>query len=276
MSSSKKSKQLGDADIGQVRLQARQKLTEFNKLNDIIGVQIFAILGIQARVLYYPLDEDGPWGFTCLGNGKPFIALNTAIDVEKQVFAAAHELYHICFNGKADFIPSSILGEIDEQGKSLEISELKANRFAAEFLVEEGLLKQEMQHYSVIPGKVTVKDILMLANLFFVPYETMVKRLYEVNAITPEESDAFRNRTLEEINNLRRRYSFPMPKPDNRIALDNLPELAVKQFEKNNITYEKLTYLLSMSDLMPADVGIDKPADYIRPSDDELDRIMEE
>lgn len=276
MSSSPISKQLSEADIAQVRQQARQKLVEFSKLNDIIGVQIFAILGIEARVLYYPLGEDGPWGFTCQGTGKPFIALNTAIDVEKQVFAAAHELYHIFFNGKADFIPSSILGEIDEQGNTLEISELKANRFAAEFLVDESLLKQEMQLYSVISGKVTVKDILMLANLFYVPYEMMVKRLCEVNAITSEESDALRDRTLDEISNLRRRYSFPMPKPDNRIALDNLPELAVKQFEKGNITYEKFTYLLHICELTPADVGIDKPADYVRPSDDELDRIMEE
>lgn len=276
MSSIKKGSLLEEPDIAKIRQQARIKLTELSKLNDIIGVQIFAILGLQAHVLYYPLDEDGPWGFTCQGDGKPFIAINTAIAVEKQVFAAAHELYHIWFNGKPDFIPSSVLGEIDEQGVMLDTSEIKANRFAAEFLVEESLLKQEMQHYSIYSGRVAVKDILMLANLFFIPYETMVKRLYEIDAITVIECETFLQQSVESVNNLRRRYSFPIPAADNRIALDTLSDLAVKQFEKKNITYEKLTYLLNMSGLQPEDVGIDKPADYIPPTDDELDSIMEE
>ncbi len=276
MSSVIKSALLEESDIAQIRQLARQKLIELSKLNDIIGVQIFSILGLQAHVLYYPLDEDGPWGFTCQGDGKPFIAINTAIAVEKQVFAAAHELYHIWFNGKSDFIPSSVLGEIDEQGVILDSSELKANRFSAEFLVEEALLKQEMQHYSIFSGRVAIKDILMLANLFFVPYETMVKRLFEINAITVNDCDAFLKQTPECVNNLRRRYSFPIPAADNRIALGTLSDLAVKQFEKKNITFEKLTYLLSISGLQPEDVGIEKPADYIPPTDDELDSIMEE
>lgn len=276
MSDINKRGSLNVEDVAEIRQQARQKLCELNKLNDIIGVQVFALLGLHAHVLYYPLDNDGPWGFTCLGDGKPFIAINTAIAGEKQVFAAAHELYHIWFDNKTDFIPSSVLGEIDEQGITFDIAELKANRFAAEFLVEEGLLRQEMHIYSIIPGKVIEKDILMLANLFSVPYETMVKRLFELDAIPLKDQDMFLSQTSESINNLRRRYSFPMPVADNRIALDALAELAVKQYEKKKITFEKLTYLLSMCGLEPEAVGIPKPLEHVRPSDDELDSIMEE
>ena len=101
-------------------------------------------------------------------------------------------------------------------------------------------------------------------------------RLYEIDAITVIECETFLQQSVESVNNLRRRYSFPIPAADNRIALDTLSDLAVKQFEKKNITYEKLTYLLNMSGLQPEDVGIDKPADYIPPTDDELDSIMEE
>ncbi len=74
---------------------------------------------------------------------------------------------------------------------------------------------------------------------------------------------------------MRRRYSFTVPEADNRIAIDNLVELALATYEKKRISYEKLQYLLSMSDLEPSDVGITKPMGFIPPSDKELDDIME-
>ena len=53
-------------------------------------------------------------------------------------------------------------------------------------------------------------------------------------------------------------------------------ELDVSAYEKRLISYEKLEYLLSISNLKPLDVGIAEPDEFIPPSDDELDDIMEE
>jgi len=133
-----------------------------------------------------------------------------------------------------------------------------------------------MKLYSIIPGKITIKNILTLASLFTVPYKTMVKRLHEVGAISSEERREYLNKSENAINQLRKRYSIPIPETDNRIVLDNLVELAVSSYEKKQITYEKLEYLLSMSNLKPADVGISEPSLFIPPSDDVLDGIMEE
>jgi Zn-dependent peptidase ImmA (M78 family) len=169
-----------------------------------------------------------------------------------------------------------VLGEVDEHGITLDLSELKANRFAAEFLVEEGLLKQEMRTYSITARKVVEKEILLLANLFSVPYETVVQRLYEIDAISGIDKDKLLNEDPEKIDNLRKRYSFPTPKADNRVVLGKLVDLAVQQYEKKRITFEKLTYLLSMCRLKPEEVGVHKPKEYVRPTDDELDSIMEE
>jgi hypothetical protein len=58
--------------------------------------------------------------------------------------------------------------------------------------------------------------------------------------------------------------------------MDNLVELAVTSYERGYITYEKLEYLLGMSELKPEDLGIEKKTAYLFPSDDELDSIMEE
>lgn len=48
---------------------------------------------------------------------------------------AAHELYHIWFDEKAEIVPADIIEE-----SASDRNELKANRFAAEFLVDKDLL----------------------------------------------------------------------------------------------------------------------------------------
>lgn len=283
MSENRKSVRLTEMEIDDIQRQARAKLGECKKTQDIIGQQVFSILSLYARVFYYPLGKEGPWGITYITGTKsnkpgekPFVAINTSIPVDAQVFAAAHELYHIWYDKKAEALSSSILDEFIGQDKQPDISELKANRFAAEFLVDEDLLHSEMKLYSIIPGKITIKNILTLASLFAVPYKTMVKRLYEVGAISKEERSKYLDKCESDIERLRKRFSIPIPETDGRIALDNLVDLAVSSYEKKLISYEKLEYLLSMCGLKPADIGISKPESFILPSDDELDNIMEE
>ncbi len=275
--------QLTSADIAEVQQQALAKLGECRKTQDVIGAQIFSILSLYARVLYYPLGYSGPWGITYMWGmnsdaptEKPFVAINTSIPVDSQVFAAAHELYHIWYDKKAEAIPASILGEADEHGTLMDISELKANRFAAEFLVDEEMLRQEMRLYSITQQKISMKDILQLAALFTVPYRTMVKRLHEVKAIKLEEREQYLSKTESCIEQLRKRYSFSIPDADERIGIDNLVELAAAIYEQKKISYEKLQYLLSMSNLEPSNIGIAEPQGYTPPSDDELSDIMEE
>lgn len=203
---------------------------------------------------------------------KPFVAINTSIPVDAQVFAAAHELYHIWYDKKAEALLPSILDEHVDH----DISELRANRFATEFLMEQDLLHSEMNLYSIIRGRITIKDILTLASLFTVPYKAMVKRLHEVSAIVKEDRSNYLSKSDSTIEQLRKRFSIPKPETDCRIALDNLVDLAVSSYENKLISFEKLEYLLSMSNLEPADIGISKPDAYIPPSDDELDEIMGE
>lgn len=283
MSETKQIVRLSGSEIADIQRQALAKLAECRKTHDVIGTQIFSILGLHARVFYYPLGKLAPWGITYIRgtdsdvpSEKPFVAINTSIPIDAQVFAAAHELYHIWRDKKAEAIPVSILVETDEHGTQLDVSELKANRFAAEFLVDENMLRQEMRIYGITPHKINVKDILQLASLFTVPYKTMVKRLHEIEAITQDECEQHLAKTENSIEQLRKRYSFPVPEADNRIAIDNLVELALAAYEKKRISYEKLEYLLSISDLDPSDVGVAIPRVFVPPSDNELDDIMEE
>ena len=268
--------ELSEIDVNEIKGFAREKLGFCRKGNDIIGSQIFSILSLHARVIYYPLGQNAPWGFTRISGSrndasldKPFVAINSSIPMDCQIFAAAHELYHIWYEQNPDVIPADLL---NSQGQ--EISEKKANRFAAEFLVDEQLLKQELDIYKI--EKCTIKSILQLASLFSVPYRTMVKRLFEISMISSAEADKFLSETEDSIEQYKKRYSIPIINADERVAIDNLVELAVSAYEKELISFEKLEYLLEMSKLTPEDLGIEKKESYLFPSDDELDSIMEE
>lgn len=269
-------KGLNDLEIEEVKSQAREKLGVCRKANDIIGTQIFSILGIYARVIYYPFGVNAPWGFTRISGSrndaeleKPFVAINTSISVPCQVFAAAHELYHIWYEQSPDVLPSDLLEE-DEKGTS----EKKANRFAAEFLIDEIMLRQEMEIYKI--KKVSIKAVLQLAELFTVPYQAMVKRLHETGFIGDDERAKFLAESDESIQQHRKRYAFTTGEADNRIVVDNLADLSVNAYEASLITFEKLEYLLGMCGLKPQDLGISKAFGNEFPSDEELDSIMEE
>lgn len=267
---------LNELEINNIKNLAREKLGLCRKGNDIIGTQVFAILSLYARVIYYPLGKDAPWGFTRISGSKndaslekPFVAINSSIPLDCQVFAAAHELYHIWYEHNPDILPADLLNEQDKK-----ISEKKANRFSAEFLVDELLLKQEIELYMI--KKFTIKSILQLAELFTVPYRTMVKRLREIDAISNTDLNKFLAETEDSVETYKKRYSISSQKSDDRIVMDNLVELAITAYEGGYITYEKLEYLLGMSNLEPEDLGVEKKAAYTFPSDDELDSIMEE
>lgn len=270
--------ELTESELAEVKENAAAKLGICKKQNDIIGQQIFSILSLFARVIYYPLGKDAVWGFTRIKGsadgdkgGKPFVAINSSIPCDCQIFAAAHELYHIWFDNKVDVIPANVIDESTDDR-----NELKANRFAAEFLVDEELLRKELRIYSIDCSKITLKDILRLANLFSVPYKTMVKRLYEIGSIAKQKRSEYLNIEDDVISAARKRYAIAVPEPDNRIAIDNLTDLAVDAYEKKRITFEKLEYLLNLSELTPSDVGIHEKPKSSYPSDSELDDIMED
>lgn len=268
--------ELNEFEIKEIKRCAKSKLGECRKGNDIIGIQIFSILSLYARVIYYPLGENAPWGFTRISGArnnakleKPFVAINTSIPLDCQVFAAAHELYHIWYETNPDVLPSDLLEEKDKT-----INEKKANRFAAEFLVDEMLLKKEVDIYEI--NQFTIKNILQLCELFVVPYRTMVKRLAEVHMISSDALQELLSESEESINKYRKMYSFALREPDERVAMDNLVELAINAYNTGCVTFEKLEHLLGLSNLEPKDFEIEKKSDFIFPPDDELDSLMEE
>ncbi|HPA11466.1 MAG TPA: hypothetical protein PLV73_11680, partial [Treponemataceae bacterium] len=62
----------------------------------------------------------------------------------------------------------------------------------------------------------------------------------------------------------------------NKISLDNLIDNALSAYEQGQISRAKLEYLLSFAKTTPEEMGVPDVERQSRPSDDELDSLMEE
>ena len=267
---------LSDADAQFLEQLARNKLNEYGKLNDVIGAQIFAILGRHARVLYYPLEDDDVWGFVEKTTRGNFVCINTSIEYDKQVFVAAHELYHVLQGSSTEELTLGSSLEIDYAEQSpLSLDELKANRFAAAFLISDSLLLQEMRNLNIPRHGIYAKHVMQLASIFVVPYKTMARRLRELEIIDDPKCNGLLALTQREISITKRRLGILTPIQDNKIVLGNLVEIAMNLYEQSRITSDKLEQILSYSNLSLEDMGI--TLDTFTPlTDAEIDALMED
>lgn len=166
---------------------------QFNSIyngNNIIQDDIFFVLVNYARknqqcldLLRFPTKDDDFCALTCVQKGRIFVYVNSWLPLSKQIFAAAHELYHIwCFIENKDrsvlrkgsFLSAATM---DEDAKSQEDRE--ANAFAGLLLVPSSALREQMQIYGIGREHLGMEEILRLMAIFAVPYKAILMRLCE-------------------------------------------------------------------------------------------------
>ena len=161
----------------------------------IIRDSIFGIAANYARkrelpveILRYPFEDEELWAFTFVKKGILFLCVNSELAMCKQVFAAAHELYHIhCYaeNIDSDTIASgSLLDSKTADDMAMSQEDLEANAFAGLLLMPDSILDEQIKLYGITREKISVDDVLMLMELFALPYKAAVLRLAENHNIT--------------------------------------------------------------------------------------------
>jgi len=236
-----------------------------------IANDIFTILDdLNIFLLEYPIKSDGerPAFSAALmyssENNKElaFLGLNTAHFFDRQIFAIAHELYHYFTK------TGSHLGRLSEDDKN--IIEVKANLFAAEFLLPEDILKsiviEEFKSSSLekIQKKTLLRFIARLHCTWWLPYHSIVKRLKEINAISDKQYEQ-----LYEINerDMDGEYGRLGKAINNEIFIKlnssteeigtsakNI-EYIIRNFEDNIIDEDKFNDTLAIFDKKPEDFG---------------------
>lgn len=158
--------------------------------SNIVQDDIFSILKNYARtkevsleLLRFPVKDEDFCALTCVRKEKIFVYVNSWLPLSNQIFAAAHELYHIwCFIEEKDtsvLRKGSLLNasDMDEDVKNNEDRE--ANAFAGMLLVPSKVLFEQMKIYGISREKQNLEDIIQLMAIFSVPYKAILLRLYE-------------------------------------------------------------------------------------------------
>lgn len=172
-------------------------VTSFNALynkNNIIQDDIFSVLenyvtrhDMPFELLRFPIGDEELCACTFIRQGRMFVMINSAIPLSKQIFAAAHELYHIyCYFEEKNFAllqSGSILESnvIDNEAKKFE--DMEANAFAALLLTPKDRLEEQSDVYNLSYKNISVQVILKIMDIFAVPYKAAVLRLFEEEKI---------------------------------------------------------------------------------------------
>lgn len=153
--------------------------------------------------LRFPINDQELCACTFVRSGRIFVMLNSGIPMSKQIFAAAHELYHVrCFleEDNPELARSgSILNATTIEKGTTEKEEMEANAFAGLLLVPVDALEQQIRIYQIDKSAIEMDDILTLMDIFAVPYKAMVLRLLEEQLISDARARAMLDIPLEEI-----------------------------------------------------------------------------
>ena len=167
--------------------------------NNIIQDDIFSLIENYAKAkemplewIRLPIDDQELCACTFIRGGRIFVMINTKLPYSKQIFAAAHELFHIwCYLDDNDtelIRTGSILDAHTIDTGTTEAEEMEANAFAGVLLVPSDSLNQQMRIFRINNSDPVVDEILTLMDIFAVPYKAMVLRLVEECKISEEKA----------------------------------------------------------------------------------------
>ena len=190
----------------------KKQNNRFNKINDlskqfsgaycgtmILRNSIFGIVENYARkkelfleILRYPFCDDELWAFTFVKKGTIFLCVNSELAMCKQIFAVAHELYHIhCYAENIDncIRNGSLLDSRTVNDVAISQEDLEANAFAGLLLMPDARMQDQMLLFDLHGTNIKFDDILTLMELFALPYKAVILRLFEGQIITEDEAN---------------------------------------------------------------------------------------
>lgn len=186
--------------------QALEYLLEGIGENIFIGSSIEHLLSEQANIIYQHIEDPKFFGATIINNTgahEKFVYLNTYHSMRIRYFTAAHEMWHLTEGAK---VQDSINHE------------RAADHFAATLMLPSSLVSSLYQRFL----KGTKKEdkqraVIVLADLAATPYETVQRRLTEL------EYRHGLNHTEEEWVALRESLGFAKSPLDSPLPFNSFP-----------------------------------------------------
>lgn len=259
---------IGNKDLEGIHKEINNILFE-NSLSSISFIRrtIFELLEKSGSLIFHTFKNDSLWGAFFMKDDKKFFIINSSIELEKQIFAAAHELAHSLEIAKIESEVVTVKSITDypyENGNHDELrkSDFIANRFAAELLVHRTLLDKEL---NMLPKFLSTEEIcVFLSHRFLVPFKTIVRRLSEIKTIDDIEFKKVYNTSEEVIKIYEDIYGLcsenhtvqPLKK------YSNFASKMINHYKNELSTYEELKKRLALIDKTPEQYSIYPEDDY--------------
>ena len=230
-------------------------------VNPILREDILDLLDQYCTVVFYPVADEGNNGFHVRYPEGDIVYINTDQAKEKQIFTAAHELCHIWELEK--YVQAKLGLTLDHHQQEQVI-----NRGAAELLMPRQqclpFIRRRLQELPHKADTMKVTDLLRLCasvmNEYFVPYKSVVLRLYELGFMPKESAqlllgerpEVVRFQVIEAfLKNVAHEegYGRLFQRPDRRKRIDGLAELLDKAEADGSMPSRRIAAIRDRFDL---------------------------
>lgn len=183
---------------GRIREEAGNFRAQYG--NFLLRDDIFSIIKNFARknhkaleLFRFPVGDEKLRAFSVVRENVVFCVINTALSLEKQLFAAAYELFFMrrFIEGKPSAFPQK--GSIYLEG----YEDLQAQAFAGLILAPSPEIVDRMVLYDMDRTQLRLRDIVQLADCFGLSYTAMTLRLHECGILDKNRAVSFLEREQE-------------------------------------------------------------------------------
>jgi Zn-dependent peptidase ImmA (M78 family) len=273
-------------EIESIKTLAKEKRHEYGIAP--IGTNIFKYIRDKEKNIYF---EAGNFNscFDALiylpdrNSEIAFIILNKSKPLVNQIFAAAHEYYHYIRDIDEIKKEPIICSLADSRAKR----EQKASRFAAEFLLPEEALRNEVRRVNST-FKSDFNDTNFVSVLCYIlsinyglPLKAVIYRLFEEGYIkdlkTYEDNYDFMKKSLSEIYRRLKTQCRELLSPGNNYIDEIMYDYISKAYQKGYMSYDKLLSDVDLLQLNIKDFNITSPYDSANENDDgdeDIDEVL--
>lgn len=233
----------------EIEKEARELRRKFNV--ETYGIQdIFSFVEkMDIDLIRYPFGKDVLCGLAAIFEGKELIVSNSSEILAREIFTVAHELAHLLFDKEA--LNEDFKVDFNLQGQAENISERRADFFAACFLMPESFLRDYLKYeIKKAPSKIGGFDIIRIQVEFNVSYAAAVERLKDTGLIGQDQA----KRLYDERNRYSATGLFRMLNEDEKLLrpTDKIKvparflEYVISNYENNYIPYSSLEKALRL------------------------------
>lgn len=254
------------------------KALQQRKMNDLgtespIGNKVFDIVENQydSLLLLYPLKSKNIAGLTRKQGSITQVFVNTSFDRAFQNFACAHELYHLIDLQERQIDKFIVCNDRDisetMNQDNIDIDELKANYFAASFLLPKDVIDERFKKIKGIncSREDFILEIIKLQSQYEVPFKTILKRLKELKIINDgnyEQLKIYEDKILDYCKMMDKSILNSIEELESssyrKYHTLNVSKMAADVYKNNIISFAKLESIIKDYDKTIEDFNIEK------------------